>query len=81
MSKSIRLERNEATRILKTIGVKIPTREEVESESPVWERILPTGAKVKVTPGKDKGKHTAMIYWLHGYAADGSDIRPYTNNC
>lgn len=77
MSKSIRLERKEAAKILALIDLKIPTREEVERESPVWERLLPSGAKIKIFPGKDKGKHTAMAYWLSGYAADGRDVTPY----
>jgi len=78
MGKTLRLERNEAARILKTIDAKVPSREEVNREDSCWVRTLPTGAKIKVLPGKEKGKHTAMIFWIIGYAEDGSDVRPYT---
>lgn len=77
MSKSVKLERNEASKILAIIGVKVPTKAEVERETPVWERLLPSGAKIKISMGKSVGKHKPMVYWLVGYAADGRDVTPY----
>jgi len=79
MAKSIKLTRLEATHILKSVGLKIPMKKDVEGKG-VWEAVLPSGAKIKIWETKGpKWAKFSLAYWIEGYADDGTDVTRYTS--
>lgn len=66
--KSQNITRTQAHLLLKSFGEKLPLRNTVAAQS-VWERLLPTGAKLKISVRDNR-----LTYRVDGYAADGNDV-------